>query len=218
MSARARVRSIPRLCVAALSLAVLGSCAFERPTSDVPTTYDLGPPPSYARSNPGIPGILLVVPVGAPAWLDDSGIVYRLLYEDAARPRVYARSRWSASPPSLLTDRMYNRFAAEAKGVVAPGFSARSDYTVRVDLEDFSQRFTAPTQSRVNLKARASLLSGETRQLLAQREFDFERPAEPNAVGAVRALTAAADEFTEALAKWTADNVHAAPAREPPPK
>jgi cholesterol transport system auxiliary component len=204
-------RACPRLrvLIAAFSFLILAACAFERPTSDVPTAYDLGPAPSYTRANPGVPGTLLVVPVRAPAWLDESGIVYRLLYDDASRPRAYATSRWSAPPPSLLTDRIYSRFAAASKGVVAPGFSARSDYTIRVELEDFSQHFTTPTQSRVRLKARASFLSSETRELLAQKDFDIERAAEPNAVGAVRALTAAADEFAEALVKWTAENAHA---------
>jgi cholesterol transport system auxiliary component len=214
MSAACRVRSNVRAGLAAALIVAVASCAFERPTSDVPALYDFGPAPKYPRSNPGLPGTLLVVPVRAPAWLDESGIVYRLLYEDSARPRVYAMSRWSASPASLLTDRIYNRFASDSKGVIAPGFSARSDYTLRVELEDFSQHFTAPKESRAILKARASLLSSGTRQLLAQREFDIERQAEPNATGAVRALTETAEAFTEALAKWAAENAQAAAAAD----
>ena len=203
-------KSYGRASLSLVCLMLVSSCALQAPTADTPTTYDLGPPPSYTRSNPEIPATLLVTPVRAPAWLDESGIVYRLLYEDSSRPRVYAMSQWSAPPAALITDRIYARFAAASKGAVAPGFGAQSDYTIRLELEDFSQHFTAPDSSRASLKARASLLSSAERRLVAQREFDFVRPADPNAAGAVTSLTAAADAFTEELVKWTADNVRAA--------
>jgi ABC-type uncharacterized transport system auxiliary subunit len=48
--------------------------------------------------------------------------------------------------------------------------------------------------------------------LLAQRDFEFSRPAAPNAAGAVNSLTAAVDAFTEELVRWTAENVRAAQA------
>lgn len=192
------------------SVFLTSSCAFQQPTSDIPTLYDFGPPPSHARSNPAIPATLLVTPVRSPPWLDENGIVYRLLYEGVPRPQVYATSRWSAAPAALITDRVYGRFAAAARGAVAPGFSAQSDFTVRVELEDFSQHFTAPKESRALLKARVSLLSSTERRLLAQREFDYARPAEPNAIGAVKSLTAAVDAFTDDLMQWTAESVRAA--------
>ena len=184
----------------------LAACTFEAPVSAVPTLYDFGPPPAYSRSNPAIPGTILVAPVRAPAWLDDTGIVYRLLYEDAARTQTYAMSRWAADPASLLTDRLRSRVAAMAGSVVAPTFGARSDYTLRVELEDFSQHFQAPSQSRVVLRARATLLASEGRTVLAQRAFEVERPAQPSAPGAVKALAESADAFTEELVKWTAAN------------
>jgi cholesterol transport system auxiliary component len=192
---------------------LMSSCALQTPTSDTPTRYDFGPPPSHAQSNPGIPATLLVTAVRAPSWLDETGIVYRLLHEDSSRPRLYAMSAWSASPAALITDRIYGRFAAASQGAVGPGFSAQSDYTVRVELEDFSQHFTAQNESRVFLKARASLLSSVERRLLAQRQFEFARPAEPNAPGAVKSLTEAVDGFTDELVRWTADNVRAAQVR-----
>jgi cholesterol transport system auxiliary component len=184
----------------------LTACSFERPVSDVPTRYDFGPQPAYARSNPAIAGIVLVAPVRAVAPLDDSGVVYRLLYEDASRPLAYAMSRWAGEPADLLTDRLRNRFAALAQGVVAPGFSARSDYTLQVELEDFSQHFESPSQSRALLRARATLLSTEGRKVLAQRLFEVAPPAAPNAPGAVKALTEATNVFLEEVAKWAVEN------------
>jgi cholesterol transport system auxiliary component len=203
--ARSGLRGIPGAFAAAVVLTLTG-CSFDRPESFVPASYDLGPPPAYARSNPAIAGTILIPAVRAPAWLDDTGIVYRLLHEDPAGTRVYAMSRWSAEPAALLTDRVRARLAAASGGIVEPGFSARSDYSLRVELEDFSQYFKAPAQSEVRLRARATLLDTNGRKLLAQRVFDFNRAAEPNAPGAVKALAEAADAFTEDLVKWTAES------------
>jgi cholesterol transport system auxiliary component len=195
-----------RFALALALSALLAACTFTRPESDVPTSYDFGPPPAFKRSNPSIPGTVLVAPVRAPGWLDDSGIIYRLLYEDASRTQSYALSKWAADPATLITDRLRSRLAAISRGVVTPGFSAQTDYTLRVELEDFSQHFRAPGESRASLRARATLLSTEGRRLLAQRNFDVERHAAPNAPGAVKALTEATDVFLEDLVKWLADN------------
>jgi cholesterol transport system auxiliary component len=189
--------------IAASFLGVLAaSCAFERPASPASTVYDLGPPRAYAKSNPALPGSVLVPMVRAPAWLDQTDIVYRLLYEDRSRPQPYALSRWAAEPASLVTDRLRTRLAAVAKGVVSPGYSVSSDYTLRVELDDFSQVFDAPGKSRAMLRARATLLDTSDRKLIAQRVFDVEREAPPNAPGAVNALTDATDAFIEELVKW----------------
>jgi len=191
----------------ALPLALLiAGCTIGGHESAVPTSYDFGPPPAYKRSNPALAGTVLIAPVRAPVWLDDTGIVYRLLHEDALRTHAYAMSKWGAEPASLVTDRLRSRFAALAGGVVAPGFSARSDYTLRVELEDFSQHFEAASQSRVLLRARATLLDSEGRKLLAQRVFEVGRPAAPNAPGAVKALTEATDVFLEEVATWATEN------------
>lgn len=181
----------------------LASCSFKGGESAVPTAYDLGPQPAYTKSAQTIPGALLIPAVKSPAWLDEAEIMYRLLYEDTQRPQAYALSRWVTDPASLITDRLRSRFAAVSGGVVTPGYSAQSDYTLQVDLEDFSQRFDAPGQSRGLLRARVTLLGSHDRKVLAQRVFDLERPASPNAPGAVKALTEATDAFLEELVNWT---------------
>jgi cholesterol transport system auxiliary component len=182
---------------------MLCACSFQQTDPVIPTVYDLGPPRAYAVSNPGIIGTIVLPPVTAPAWLDDSVIVYRLLYEDAARQQTYTMSRWAAEPAAMLTERLRSRFAAVAQGAITPMDSARSDYTLRVELRDFSQAFEAPGQSRATLRARATLLSSTDRRLLTQREFEVQRPAASNAQGAVKALTEATDSFIEELVKWT---------------
>lgn len=212
---KARVMSSRLITVPAIVI-VIASCAFERPPSVALTTYDLGPPPVYSKSNPAVPGTILIPSVRAPTWLDESEIVYRLLYENSSRPQSYAMSRWAAEPALLITDRLRSRFAAASRGVVTPADSAASDFILRVQLDDFSQRFEALGQSHVTLSARATLLSAADRKLLAQRTFDIDRPAEGNAAGAVKALTEAANTLVEELVKWTAQNSRAPAAQSKP--
>jgi cholesterol transport system auxiliary component len=197
---------IARGCVLCF-IATIAGCTINRPESAPPASYDLGPQPAHARTSPAIPGALLIPQVAAPPWLDEDQILYRLLYEDGSRPQAYSMSRWTAEPAALLTARLRSRFAAVSGGVVAPGFGARSDYTLRVELEDFSQSFQQPGDSRVTLRARATLLASPERKLIAQQLFDVQRAAAPNAAGAVKGLTEATDAFVEALVAWTVQNV-----------
>jgi cholesterol transport system auxiliary component len=207
MRVSARAGPVMRLGLTSTLALVLCACSFQRTDPLIPTVYDLGPPRAYAVSNPGITGTIVLPPVTAPAALDDNAIVYRLLYEDAARPQTYTMSHWAAQPAAMLTERLRSRFAAVTQGAITPLDSARSDYTLRLELQDFSQVFEAPGQSRASLRARATLLSSADRKLLTQREFDVQRPAAPNAQGAVKGLTEAADSFIEELVKWTVQSV-----------
>lgn len=192
--------------IAVAALAALAGCALG-PQREPAVSYDLGPPAAPEAGRPAIPALLLVPEVTAPAWLDGNGIVYRLSYDNNARPQVYAASRWVSPPPALLTQRLRSRLAG-ASGVVTGGDGARADYALRVELEDFSQSFSSPSASRVALRARASLVRLADRALVAQRVFSAGRDApSTDARGAVAALGQASDEFIEALAKWTAEQV-----------
>ncbi len=198
-----------------LAVAALAGCALGPQMKEQPASYDLGPPRSHAATNPGIQATLLLPEVTAPAWLDGQGIIYRLSYEDAARPQAYAHSRWAASPAALLTQRLRNRFAAAStSGIVTGSDGTRADYALRVELEDFSQSFNAPNASRVAVRARASLVNLAHRTLVAQRVFSVERLAPSHdARGAVTALGEASDDLFERLLEWAEERLRAAGSR-----
>jgi cholesterol transport system auxiliary component len=177
------------------------------PQATVPAVYDFGPELTKRDKGDRIGAIFLVPSVSAPTWLEGNGIVYRLLYEDGARPRVYSLSRWVSAPADMLTDRVRDRLADVARAVITSGYGAREDYVLRLELDNFSQQFEAPDRSRVLLRVRATLVEGANRTLLAQREFIVERPAEPNAAGAVKALSEGTNTFLEDLVKWVAESV-----------
>lgn len=184
----------------ALLLAGTG-CALQT-TRDQPATYDFGPPPAQPATV-RIPAAVLIVPVSAPSWLDSNAIVYRLNYDDPARRRIYAESRWAATPAALFTQRLRNRFALSARAVLTPGDRANAAYALQVDLDDFSQSFDKPGTSQVNLQLRASLIDLNSHRLVAQRNFSLQRAAPtPDAPGAVSALAAAAEQAADELVGW----------------
>lgn len=197
------------LAAAVLASAMLAGCTIGPQTTAPQASYDLGPPRAHANESPLIRASLALPSVAPPAWLDNQGIIYRLNYQDAARPQAYANSRWSAPPARLLTYRMRSRFAASSAGIVSGDDGTRADYVLRVELEDFSQSFDAVNQSRVSVRARATIVNLADRTLLAQRTFAVERAAAPDAAGAVKALGEAGDALIEDLLAWTAQRLKA---------
>ena len=188
------------------SVVILG-CAIGPEKRDPPAVFDLGPQRSYPASRPAINATLLIAAASASPWLDSPHIIYRLTYRDAGRPEAYAQHRWAMSPVLLLTERLRGRFAAASRGVVGTQDGARADYSLRIELEDFSQSFDAADASRANVRLRASLIDLNTRALHAQRSFSVERPAAPNAPGAAQSLAAASDAVVEELVAWATQNL-----------
>jgi cholesterol transport system auxiliary component len=192
---------------AAGSLALLlAACSLGPAQKDTPATYDLGAPSSVPAGAPRIRASLLVQGVTAPGWLESQAIVYRLNYQDAARQQVYAHSRWAAPPAALLAQRLRGRLAAASDGgILGIADSARADYALRVELEEFSQVFDTVDASRAVIVARASIVNVARRVLRAQKTFAIEKSAaSPNAEGGVRALTAGSAELVDAVVAWVA--------------
>lgn len=192
--------------IAALLLLVLSACSLGPTQKDTPATYDLGALPAPGASPPRIRASLMVHGIAAPSWLDSQAIVYRLNYQDAARQQVYAHSRWAAPAAALLTQRLRGQLAAASDGgIIGLADSARADYALRVELEEFTQVFDAVDTSRAVVVARASLVNVSRRVLHAQKTFTVDKPAaSPNAEGGVRALAAASNEMIESVVAWAA--------------
>ena len=168
--------------------------------------YDFGP------ARPGYSGgatnqSILVYDVGAPAWMDTPSIHYRLAYLDAARPRMYAHSRWVMPPAGLLSVRLRQRISGMTRGgIVIPADGVRANFALRVGLEEFGQVFDAAARSRGVVRLRATLIGNQG--LVGQRVIEVEQPASsPDAEGGVRALTRAADEAIDRTVDWVASQI-----------
>lgn len=169
-------------------------------------TYDLGIfLPSASQT--ALASHILVPDVEAPQWLEGPGIYYRLAYQNSARLQPYANSRWVASPASLITLRLHQRFAhASSKGATTPDDMSRADYVLRVQVEEFSQVFDTPTTSTAIVRMTANLIGTKDRLLVAQKSFSVNRPATtPDAAGGVRALSEAIDETINQILEWSSN-------------
>ncbi|MGH8620368.1 MAG: ABC-type transport auxiliary lipoprotein family protein [Burkholderiales bacterium] len=192
--------------LAALALAALLAACGGAPSVPV-GVYDLGPPAAAPATK--INAVILVPTVVAPLWLDSTAIVFRLNYQDVARTRTYAQSRWAGAPAEMLGNQLRYRLAQVANGgVIGATDGARADYALRLELEDFSQAFDAADASRGVVKVRATLIDLTSRNVLAQRSFVVERPAPTaNADGAVRALGQVSGVLVEQVVAWTAASI-----------
>ncbi len=190
-----------------LSLALLTGCAVAPHSRDGIASYDFGLPRPDKEANARLQRDLLVAGLSAPAWMDNAGIYYRLAYQDPTRPQAYALSRWVMPPAALLGQRLRASIARASKAAVfTPADGARADYTLRLELEEFSQVFDAADKSRAVVRLRASLI--RNRGVVAQQGFSAERAAAtPNAEGGVQALIAASDEAGNSLIDWLAANM-----------
>jgi len=186
-------------------LCALLAAACSLPLNERPevAAYDFGPAPALKEGGPRLRQPVLVYDVSGPAWMDTSAIHYRLVYRDASRAQAYAGSRWVMPPAALLSGRLRQRLAATGGGVIQPTDGLRAPAALRVELDEFTQVFDAENRSRGVVRLRASLLA--PRALIAQKSFSVERPADSqDAVGGVRALTAASDDALEQVVQWVA--------------
>jgi cholesterol transport system auxiliary component len=189
-----------------LVTAFLGACTL--PGAPVPqkATYDFGLQPAAAGRSGSIRGSVLVPEVASPEWLDSNAIVYRLAYDDDARTRIYARSRWAAPPASLVTERLRAAVTASGGQIVPAQNAAHADWVLRVDLEEFSQVFASPDESHAYVRMRATLVRATERKVVAQRTFGSQRAApSADAVGGTKALAKAAEEVVEGIVAWVGE-------------
>lgn len=179
--------------------------------------YDFGPgalvAPAGEVRTPRAPVALTEIEAAGRADTS-SAVLYRLAYSDARQLRPYQSARWSQPPTQLLQQALRARLgerravlrADDAQGAVRAGGSSGSlPDILRVDLEEFSQVFSSPTESVGLLRLRATLVeptaAGE--KLLGQRVFTVQKPAATaDAAGGTHALAEAADQATQDIAQW----------------
>lgn len=176
-------------------LLTLAACAGGRGAPPA-ATYDFGPRPSEA----GVDGAASAAarPVSlelrlAP-WLDTPAVNYRLAYDDASRLMAYSQSRWAAPAGQLLNLRLRQQLGGGNGGCA-----------LRLEVDEFTQVFDSPTQSRGVLQGRMTLFDKQ-RKLIFERPFSVEKPApSPDARGGVVALSLAADAFGQEIGRRLAD-------------
>ncbi|WP_082448205.1 ABC-type transport auxiliary lipoprotein family protein [Xylophilus sp. Leaf220] len=200
-------------CAALVAVALLAGCSAlpDRPTR--PLVYDFGPgevqPRAQTRIAPQPP--LALADVDSAGVVDTAAVMFRFTYADAQQLRPYAMARWSLAPSQLVRQRLRERLGRDRAVLNADDSAAlqRTDgklpHILRVQLEEFSQIFSAPTQSAGVVRLRVTLVDNraEGERLLAQRVVLVSRPAPTaDAPGGVQALAAATDAAADEIAAW----------------
>ena len=179
--------------------------------------YDFGPGALVAQAGDARPVLapVALTDIEAAGRADTSNaVLYRLAYTDARQLRPYQSARWSQPPTQLLQQALRARLgqrravlrADDAQGAARiGGINGSLPDILRVDLEEFSQVFSSPTDSVGLLRLRATLVeptaAGE--KLLGQRVFTVQKPsATADAAGGTHALAEAADQATQEIAQW----------------
>ena len=147
---------------------------------------------------------LLIADATAPSWLDNNAIHYRLLYQNPTQSYTYASSRWIAAPAALLTQQIRNHIVAStSEQVIKDNSTAKADYALHIELEEFTQLFDTMDASHIVIGLRASLVERNTRKLLAQKDLSLaEKTPTADAAGAVSALSSASNQLINELVDW----------------
>jgi len=139
----------------------------------------------------------LALELKSPSWFDSLHVGYRLAYDDPLKHHEYAASRWVSAPDSLLAQRLRQQLGSASVNGNIP-----FDCLLRVELQEFSQLFDTPQNSRGVLQVVVSLIDVR-RQTVSERRLFIDKPAAtPDARGGVGALVAASTELGLRLSSW----------------
>jgi len=152
-----------------------------------PRSYDLGLAPPSAVLPPA-----RIASVRAVAPFDSIDMHYRLAYRDAAELGVFANSRWAASPPEMLRKQMLRASGDRAGRCV-----------VDVEIQEFSQVFSARDASEARVEMRAWVRGG------GARGWSLSEPnAGADAAAGAAAFARAANRAVGELGAWIGEQPH----------
>lgn len=168
---------------AVLLAALLGGCAAPGGDRPAPRQYDLGDAAPAAT----LPA-LRAVAVRAAMPFDGLEMHYRLAYRDGTELAAFAHSRWAAPPAELVRRQLVRALPANRGAPCA----------LELELYEFTQVFTAPTESEVRLAVRAA--AGD-----AARGFRVVEPgAGADAAAGAAAFARATERMIAEVAGWLA--------------
>lgn len=207
-------------CAISVLAVVTGCSVIDKPTRA--TMYDFGPgdltsqlatlpPAAVAAPAPPLSPLAIADIATAGGALENQAVLYRLGYVDDQQLRPYSQARWTMPPAQLLRQRMRERLSQQRvvltarEGVALNRSQNNTLPLLRLELEEFSQLFSAPDTSVGLIRLHATLVditpSGE--RLVAQRNLSVQRPAtSADAAGGVRALTLATDAAIDEVDQW----------------
>jgi cholesterol transport system auxiliary component len=149
-----------------------------------PRTYDLG-----LEAPGGRIAALRVGAVRAIAPFDTAEMQYRLAYRNAVEIAAFAGSRWAATPADMFRKQLL-RASGDGTGKC----------TLDVELQEFSQVFSAKEASEARVDLRVSVRGGAVRSISI-----VESNAGADAASGAAAVARAANRAIGELGAWIAE-------------
>jgi cholesterol transport system auxiliary component len=163
--------------------ALLAACSSSGDNS--PRSFDFGFAPTAVKFPP-----LRAVGVRAPMPFDSVEMYYRLAYRDTVELASFANSRWAAPPAELMRKQLSRALPASPGGPC----------TLEIEIQEFSQVFTAKDTSEARIELRASLAGAASGD---SRTFSVVEPgAGATAATGAAAFARAAERALGELAGW----------------
>jgi cholesterol transport system auxiliary component len=180
-------------------LLCLAGCAASRPA---PRQFDLGDFDALGKRANIVATNLIVAEVSQPSWMRTRDMFYRLDYESPPRPQRYAINQWLATPGELVTLRLRQAVQAVNAGFTLPTSGVSGDYLLESSLDEFTQAFATPAESRCIVQLRTSLRR-TAGVMVGQRVFRVEIPApSADASGAALCLASAVNRVSDQIVQW----------------
>ncbi len=159
----------------------LSACSVQK-TLSVPVMHDLGQLNNRKER--------IAITVDAPVWLWDSRIRYRLLYKDPTAIAYYNLDRWEAPIPTLLEQQL------NIPKLTKP-------FSLKIQLTQFEQRFSAPDKAHVLMELRISAFSNKENKLFAEQVFrGLEKTTSPDAQGAILGFSQLTKQMNTQIVVW----------------
>lgn len=184
-----------RATLALIPLTLVTACGGLPPSTATLSVHDFGPLEAVAPEQADFP--LRSVEVVPAPWLASNAMVYRLVHVQPTRRQAFKDNRWAAQPAQLVELVLKRGLHAGESALPAGGCR------LRVDLDEFYQRFDSCQASRGSIEARVALLAPRADQPLAVRAFTLDHVAPtPDAAGGVLALRAATLQLDRDIRDW----------------
>ncbi|MFZ6735376.1 ABC-type transport auxiliary lipoprotein family protein [Undibacterium sp. Ji42W] len=186
--------------VAAFLLMLLSACS-STPVTQQLQQYDFGPLTTTASALPTQGRLQIsIADIAVPPALDSNAMLYRLQYDNVQQLKAYSMHRWSMPPAQLLAQRLKAGLVAQGVDVLANTDGANLPL-LRLEVDEFSQIFSAVSQSNAQISLRASVIKGH--KLIAQKSFQQKVAATTgDAPGGASAMREAADATITEIQSW----------------
>ncbi len=172
-----------RVALAAIAVTTVAGCALLSPPADGDvTTAMLDKMPSEVTRGEPRAASLLVLPPETPPVYDTTQMAYTVRPHEIA---YFSRHRWGETPSHMVQSLLVRTLEATGRFsvVLAPPYTGRYSYSLRTEILELTQDFTAEPPA-LRLSLRLQLSSEGANGKTVTREISIQEPMQAKTPGA----------------------------------